>query len=406
MLLLIKLAWKNVWRNKRRSAVMIAAIALGLWAGLFASGFMKGMMDTMVRSAIDRDLTHIQIHAKEYLATRSSALIIENGDSIIQHLRSFPTIKGVSGRMIVDAMVSSARKMSGVRLTAVVPDDEALCTIIHERLVDGEYFRTSGKDMPVVVGNKLAEKLNVGLNSKVVLTFQSVDGTLVSTAAKVVGIYQTESSVFDGMTVFAIQRDVAALYGKNVIHEIVTRLQNHTDLDDVASTLKETYKEYDVQTWKELSPDSKLIAESSRLYANIFLGIILFALLFGITNTMLMAVHDRIREFGMLIAIGMQRYALFGLLITETVLLSFAGGCAGMLLGYTTLHITGYTGIDMRVFSEGLLLYGISPVVYPVLELSTYGVLTIMIFFTAIIAAIYPAIKVLKLQPVEAVRVI
>ena len=137
---------------------------------------------------------------------------------------------------------------------------------------------------------------------------------------------------------------------------------------------------------------------------NVFLGIILTALLFGITNTMLMSVLDRVREFGMLMAIGMKRRQVFVMVMTETVFLSLSGGAAGMALGAGTIAYLKRAGIDLSLFSEGLSHFGFASVLVPTIPLTTFPVLTIMIVATALLAAIYPAFKVIQLRPASAIR--
>jgi len=133
-------------------------------------------------------------------------------------------------------------------------------------------------------------------------------------------------------------------------------------------------------------------------------GIILFALLFGITNTMLMSVLERVREFGMLMAVGMKRIRIFTLILFETVLLSLAGGFVGVVFAAITTEYFAISGINLSAFTEGLAIYGVSPMLYPDLPIDVYIVMTIMIISTSVIAAIYPSIKAIKLQPAVAIR--
>ncbi len=137
---------------------------------------------------------------------------------------------------------------------------------------------------------------------------------------------------------------------------------------------------------------------------NIFLGIILFALLFGITNTMLMSVMDRVRELGVLMAVGMKRIRMFTLIIIETILLSITGGVIGIIMGTVTTIYFSSKGIDLSLFAQGLSSFGIGTMLYPSLPLSAYPTLTLMILLTAIFSAVYPALKAIRLNPSEAIR--
>jgi ABC-type antimicrobial peptide transport system permease subunit len=189
-----------------------------------------------------------------------------------------------------------------------------------------------------------------------------------------------------------------------IVSEIAIRLNSSNDLDSVYARLNQNHPALIVETWKQLAPELEFTYEMLILELEIFLGIILAALLFGITNTMLMSVMDRVREFGVLMAVGMKRIRVFMLIIFETFVLSIFGGLIGMGLGALTIWYLSDKGIDLSIFSEGLNAWGMPTQMYPVLPIYFYFVLVVMIIATAIIAAIYPSIKTIKLRPAEAIR--
>jgi ABC-type lipoprotein release transport system permease subunit len=401
--MLFRIAWKNVWRSKRRSGIVVAAIALGLWGGLFAAGIMEGLTETMVNSAIERELTHIQIHAPGFRDEKSISMTIPDAQSVLEYVRRLPGVYAATGRCMVDGMASSPTTSQGVRIEGIVPLNEESATSLRKEIVQGSYL-DSGKTNPIVIGKKLAEKLEVRVRSKIVLTFQNPDGTLIYGAFRIVGIFETPSSQYDASTVYAIQRDLFALLGRPMIHEIGVRLLSASSVPAIQQKIHEHYSLLEVMSWRELAPELKISADSTGIVMNIFLGIILLALLFGITNTMLMSVLDRVREFGMLMAVGMKRRQVFVMVMMETIFLSLTGGAAGMILGAGTIAFLQRTGIDLSMFSAGLSYYGISSFLVPTVPLSTYAVLTIMIVVTALLAAIYPALRVIQLRPASAIR--
>jgi ABC-type antimicrobial peptide transport system permease subunit len=189
-----------------------------------------------------------------------------------------------------------------------------------------------------------------------------------------------------------------------IISEIAIRLNSSEELDSVSAKLTQNNPDLFVETWKQLAPELEFTYEMLILELEIFLGIILAALLFGITNTMLMSVMDRIREFGVLMAVGMKRIRVFFLILIETFILSIFGGIIGMALGAATVWYFSDKGIDLSIFAEGLNAWGMPTQMYPMLPVYFYFVLVVMIIITAIIAAIYPSIKTIKLRPAEAIR--
>jgi ABC-type lipoprotein release transport system permease subunit len=396
------IAWKNVWRNKRRSGIMIAAVALGLWGGLFAVGIFSGMYDSMVNSSIDRDLGHIQVHAKGFREERLLSMMIPDPAKVVRSIGSIPGVQAVTARTIVEGMGSTASSSEGIRIVGIDPRVERDVTGIAWHLVEGTYF-DGNERFPVVIGRKLAEKLNLKIRGKLVLSFQRPDGTIVYGAFRVAGIFDTESTTFDGTTIFVRHEDLDGLLGATIIHEIAVRLTTNDSLDTVTGRLATMLPELHVETWQDLAPELKLVAESADITNAIFLGIILLALLFGITNTMLMSVLDRVREFGVLMAVGMKRRRVFSMILMETLFLSLTGGVAGTLLGSLSIAWTGHVGLNLRWVSEGLSQYGISTMLYPVVHTSTYPTLGVMVVVTAAIAAMYPAIKAIRLNPASAI---
>ena len=402
--MLLALAWKNIWRNKKRSLIILVAITLGLWAGLFSVAVMIGSWDTTVNSTIDRNLSHIQIHTKEFKDESLISFFIPDGNKIAGEISELKEVKDVSARVLIEGMASSPSSSRGVKIIGIDPDREKNVTTIADYVVEGEYFNGIKRN-PILVGQKLADKLGLKLHSKIVLSFQSVDTTLTYAAFRIVGIYKTESSPFDESNIFVRKSDLYKIMNSQpIINELAIRLNSSEDLDTTYAFLKENYSSLYVESWKDLAPELDMMYEYLIVEMEIFLAIILAALLFGITNTMLMSVLDRVREFGVLLAVGMKRVRVFSLIMIETIILSLFGGIIGMALGTFTIWYFSDKGIDLSIFSEGLSAWGMPTILYPILPLYFYGVLTTMIVITGILAAIYPSIKTIKLHPATAIR--
>jgi ABC-type lipoprotein release transport system permease subunit len=402
--MLLSLAWRNIWRNKRRSLIIIAAIAIGLLSGLFASAVMFGMGESLINSTIDRDLGHIQIHTKTFEDDKLLIDTIPEAKNILSEIKSQKNITGSSARLIIEGMISSATSSGGVRITGIIPGDEKQVTSIHNQIVEGHYFESDEANQ-ILLGYKLAENLGIRERSRVVLSFQGLDGNIIYGAFRVTGIFRTESTMFDRSTVFIQVEDILPLLeSTHIYHELAIRVNSVQNVDTVYNNLKNSYSNLSVQGWKELAPELKLMDEMIGLQLNIFLGVILFALVFGITNTMLMSVLERVREFGVLMAIGMKRRRVFSMIIIETITLSLVGGIAGMILASISIAYFGVTGIDLSAFAAGMSEWGLGSILYPTLPVYFYISITIMILFTAVLSAVYPALKAIRLKPAEAIR--
>jgi putative ABC transport system permease protein len=401
--MLLSLAWRNVWRNRRRSAIIVLAIVLGLCGGLFMAGFSEGMVQQLVETPIDRELGHVQIHAPGFTDERAITRTIANADSVAAIVRATPGVAHVVTRALVTAMIASPVTSQGVTLLAVDPADELGMTSVPSTVKDGKYLDSAAPNT-VLVSTRLAKKLELRLRGKVVVSFAGPDGTICYTACRVGGTFETESSVYDDRTVLMRRSELAPLIGSHIAHEIALRCTSLAEIDSVRQRLRAALPGLTVESWKERAPEMKLYTEITGLYLTLIMGIVLFALLFGITNTMLMSVLDRVHEFGVLLAVGMRRRRLYVLVFSESLILSVTGGAIGTILGAILVEWLHRTGIPLTMFAEGLARYGMSSTVYPDVPLAFYPQLSLMITATSILAALYPGWKATRLKPAEAIR--
>ncbi len=398
------IAWRNVWRNKKRSAVILTAIILGLWAGLFANGLMYGMIQQIIQNAIGDRLGHVQIHAPGYRDHPEVTNVIPNSAEALTRTRQEASVKAASGRIILNGMASSASNSLGAQLFGVDPSTDTSVVDLEERLVEGTWLNDSKRN-PIVIGQAMAEKLGLRVGNKVIFQAQALNGDIAGGAFRIVGLYNTVNSVFDKTAMFARQSDVDRVFSMDGnVHQIIILADNFETIDATATSLKQAFPDLDVAGWKEISPELGMYSDMSAYYLMIFIVIILVALAFSITNTMLMAVVERIREFGVIKALGMGHGKIFTMILLETIMLTLLGCLGGMVTGWATVAIVNKTGLNLAAVSDGLEAFGMSTVIRPELPFNTYPQLIVLTFLTAIIAAIYPAIKAIRLNPVEAIR--
>lgn len=252
------------------------------------------------------------------------------------------------------------------------------------------------------------EAVNYRLNKKIVLSFQSLDGHIAYDAFRVVGVYKTANSAFDGLNVYVLKNDIApvAFLADNQVNEIAVKLSG-SDFDRVtAERIKSMTPGLSVEIWKDILPEARMYTEVMDFYLMIFMAIILLALGFGIVNTMLMAVLERVKELGMLMAIGMNKARVFKMIMLETIFLALTGSVIGMFISYLVILYTGKTGIDLsRLYQEGFEAMGFDANLFPALGFGSFIQVTILVILTGIIASIYPARKAIKLKPAEAIRI-
>ena len=404
--MILSVAWRNVWRNKTRSIIMITSIALGLVVGVFYMAFMQGMVDARIESATKSELAHIQIHAPHFLDNNETSLVINDAKQLTSEIQKTSGVKAVSYRLVAEPFVMAAHGTGGGRLVGVVPEMEKQVTDIAEHLIDGTYLEKSGRMPPVVIGEKLAKNLNLKVGSKINIQLVDLNGDLSSKGFRVGGIYKTSNTGFDEVYLFVNYDELQAQLGTatDVAHEIAILADGGDQADLLKPAIEKLAAGQEVKTWKELSPEMSLLTDSMDQYMYVFILIILLGLCFGIINTMLMAVLERTKEIGMLMAIGMNKRRIFSMIILESVMLTLTGGIFGIGLGALVTKFFETTPINLSMFSEGLESYGYAALVYTSLKPEMLVIISILVIITGLLSAIYPARKALKLNPAEATR--
>jgi len=175
-------------------------------------------------------------------------------------------------------------------------------------------------------------------------------------------------------------------------------------LNSAALQIRNRFPGADVKTWREIMPEVTLIEENMDTYMYFFMLIVLTALIFGIVNTMLMAVLERVKELGMLMAVGMNKFRVFNMIVLETVMLSVTGGVIGIIIANGVVLLLYRKGIDLSLFAEGIEKMGYETMVYPLPDPGMAVKVALMVLLTGIIAAIYPAFRAVRLKPAEALH--
>ena len=398
------LAWKNIWRNKVRSGVILGAIAIGVFSGTFSTTFIEGWIMDTVNNDIKTQYSHIQIHDTAFLA---------NYDINAHFIRE--AVEGKMGvctktayRLNLNGMLASPYNAIGVSAKGVIPEEEMQVTDVWRHIPDTMgVFLNDDTRMAIVISSRTAEKLKVRLKSRIVFTFQDVHGDMQSLAFRVSGIFKTTNAMFDEAYIFVRYADVFRYTGlpEGAFHEAAILLPDLETCNIVAPQLKNLFTDMDVRDWKELNPALSMYFAYTDFMGILLMGIFLFALSFGIINTMLMAVLERTRELGMLGAIGMSKRKIFNMIMLETVFLTLLGGVVGVILGIAVVLPTMESGIDLSFFMEDQYEdYGFASMVYPMLNVKMFVEIVVLVLLAGILSAIYPARKALKLKPLEAIR--
>lgn len=410
--MLAVIAWRNLWRNKLRSAVVIAAVAVGIIGAVVSDGFMSGATDQRVDAAIANEVSNIQIHNPAFLLNEEIKYTIPQARKIGNTIRKNPNVKAVSLRLKSQAMASSAIAGAGVTVYGIRPDNEKQVSDLHDHIIKGNYLSDKQR-LSAIIGQKLAKKLNLGVDDKVIVTLADTTGTITSGAFQIVGIYKTSNDMFDESHVFILKSDMAKLMGFSPAssNEIAILLNNSHTTQSVVRELNKAFKkeiathQIVIQSWDQIQPLVKSLVEVMNYFSYLFLLIILAALTFAIINTMLMAVMERTREIGMLMALGLNKRKIFNLIMLETVFLSITGAFVGLLISISIIyHYSIYAFKLPFVAADSLNSIGYNSSVFFRVSTDFYLATAIMVILIAILSSIMPALKALKLQPAKAIR--
>ncbi len=403
--MIIKIAWRNIWRNIMRSLVVIGAIIIGIWSIIFLVGMVNGMIESYINNAIKNEVSHIKIHHPDFINDKESKYFISDITAIKNEVDSITGVKAVSYKTITNAMISSSHAGRGIMAIGVVPKYETNVSGVSQKMIAGKYL-TDTKKNQILISKRTAKKLKVKLRSKVVLTFQNLDNEITMGAFRVVGMFETGNNIYDESIVFVCQKDLNTLLDINGNgHEVAILIDDLSELDSIQAKISKMYPDLLVRNYKEVQPELALFQSQIKMAGIIYMVIFMLALVFGIINTMMMAVLERVRELGMLMSVGMNKMKIFMMIVVETILLAMVAAPVGLILGYMTTSYFNKNGINLFFYSEeGMKQFGFDNFIYPNVPTDTYWQLVVAVSLTALLGSLYPAWKAIRLRPVEAIR--
>ena len=404
LITLIKIGWRNIWRNKKRSLVVILSIVLGLYGGLIISSLMITLNSQRMNTAINTYLADIQIHNKEFSKEYSLSDTISNIHYLEEKLKNDNRVKSYSKRTVINGMLSNSTGSYGVNVLGIDPEFEIKVTNVYTKIIEGDYFE-SKRENTMVVGKKLADKLDLRLRSKVVITFQDVNGDITSLLFRIEGVFKSGNSMFDDYNVFVKNNSIFSnLPDLNGYHEIPILTINDDVTESLKLDLQKINNTLDVKFWGDIAVELAYANKMMSSFLYIFMLIVLSGLSFGIINTMLMAILERKKEIGMLMSIGMSKIYIFLMICLETVFLSLVAIPFSVLITYITIDYFSVSGIDLSIVGSGLENFGIGTILYLKLPIKYYINLSLLVILISFISSMFPAIRALKINPAEATK--
>ena len=380
--------------------ILITTICVAVGSVLVLNALLRGMQMSMVETALDNLNGHFKVVAPGYLDDPGIRKSFRFEPSGHPELASYG-IRGWTSRVRVPAVIRSERETRGVQFVGVVPGNEDI-SFLGDVEIDGEYLSGSD-DRRILVGHALAQQLETGVGRRVVLITQGVDGGNRESGYRIAGVYDAVGTGIEKAFVFTGITSVQELLAVDAVTEVSVRLTEGVQEPPVLHRLTRTFTDLDVRTWQDLEPQAAMMHEMADATVSIWFLIVMGALIFGLVNTLVTAVMERIRELGMLRAIGMRRGAVIAQVVIESMITMAIGISVGVVLG-----LLGYLwladGIDLSAFSEGLELTGIRPELIPRLWAQDVVLVVGLSLVLGFLASIYPAQRAVRIQPLDAMR--
>jgi putative ABC transport system permease protein len=407
-----KMAWRNIWRNPRRTILTVCAIMFASVLLVFMLSFQFGSYETMINTSVKINTGHLQVQAEKYLEKKSIRYTIPDPYKITAILNHIPEVEAYTLRGQAFSLVSSEDRTYGAVVTGTDPEREAKVSRMKKLMRAGNFLTGHDVDQ-AVVGRLLAKNLRVTIGDELTLLGQGRDGSIAATVVQVKGIFGSGIDEFDRSTMQIPLSTFQEIYSMDhSVHEVVVIAKSLSDVPEIKAKIQAALSGLDsgrslkTLDWQELMPGLRQAIEMDLVSGLIFYGLLIIVVAFSIFNTFLMAIFERKKEFGVMMAIGTSPRRLTKVLLIESMSMTVIGIVIGIILGICITYYFQLHGIDFAAGQELLSQFGITGRIYPKLSLLSVSIGPVMVLFFTFIAALYPALKVRRLRPVEAMAAI
>ena len=401
--ILAMLAWRNLWRNHRRTIIMISAITVGVWAMIFMTALMRGMVNDMLRSGIQALPGHVQIHHPGFRDDPSVNNLISATGTALDKIFGDNGLEPWASRVKVPAVITSERESRGVTLFGIDPATEAQITFVADDIAEGRYLEDEA-DSGIVIGRKLADKLDTRLGKRVVLMSQDPDNEIADRGFRIVGIFDSDPDSLEETFVFAGRATIQKMLGiGDRVTEVVFLAADHQNIEPLYKRVSELAgPDVVVEPWYELDRYLSTMLNIMDGFVLVWIVVVFLALSFGLVNTLVMAVFERIREIGLMLALGMRPANILGQIVVESLLLLVIGLALGNAFAWMTV-VPLKDGIDISAVAQGMEMMGASSMLYPDLQIRDVIMANIVVLALGFLASLSPAWRASRYQPVEAI---
>ncbi len=403
----LSIAIRNLLRNPRRTSITLTTMIFGIATLTLLGALNDGWLNQMKSNFILSFTGHVQIHAKGFEASQNLQDRITNPDNILRYIQSYPEIVGWTQRIRTSGLASLGGSSAGVQIMATDPEQETWVTSMHENVSEGRWLNP-GSPQDLLLGKNVAQNIGANIGDKVILMAQQADGEMTSEIFYLQGILETGAPQIDRTLALITLASAQLWLGmEKAITDIVIRADNHAETAGIYRLFAQQLSkaEYEIMQWQELDPMVSQWLDFSDAYGLVVILVVVLLVLTEILNTMLIALHERRKELGIMLAIGTPNRHIFMMMLLEAVLLILLGGALGYMTGGLLVYSLADGGIDLSYFSHAFQFFYMDPVIHPLL--TTESALRILgtTLVAALLAGLYPAWKATRLSISQSLRI-
>jgi len=401
----LRLAWRNIWRNRKRSLISIASVLFAVVIAMVMRSMQVGFYTHSINNVVSFYTGYIQVHAPGYWERKSVDRSFTEADSPAKMIGGMRHVVSVAPRLETFALASAGNITDGAMIVGIEPETENRMTNLKNKLVSGQYLTTD--DSGVLLAEGMARHLQLTVGDSVVVLGQGYHGTMAMGKYPITGVVKFPTPELNTTMIFMTVPAAQELTGAyDRLTSLAVMLDNEKQLDPVLNSIRDHLGgDFEVMSWKEILPELVQYIQIDNASGLIMLYVVYMVIAFGVLGTVLMMTMERTREFGMLMSVGMKRGALRKMIVVESVMLTFSGVVAGVIVSIPI--ILRYHANPIRLtgeFATAAEQWGFEPIMPFSLDPHIFFTQAVTVLIIAIAAAIYPIIRVSRLDPVTALR--
>ena len=402
---MIRLAWRNIWRNKRRTLLTAASIFLAIFLALIVRSLQVGWFDHLIEVVIQSYSGHIQVHKKGYWDEREINNSMVYTDSVSALITSVPNVDKTVPRLEYFALASFGKQTKGIMLTGTDPIKENAMTGLSRKVVKGNYLDENNRG--ILVSQGLASYLGLTVNDTLVLVGQGYHGVSAAGKYRVCGIVHFPSPVMDNQLVYMNLATAREFFNaENLVTSLSLTLKNPDEIDKTVAAIAKSLDggKFEVMRWDEMMVEVMQL-KIKTAGGKIIVGILYMIVGFGVFGTVIMMTNERVKEFGVMISVGMQKSKLAMILVLEMMFLGLTGLAAGILgampiMLYYKIHPIRLWGGMAQAF----ISYGIEPLMPLAVKPEFIFSNAITVLIIVGITTIYPVRRIIRLRVADAIH--